>query len=155
VSGVATVTGVASEHWPVAQILGALAAIGTDAASCAKPWHSDAHAYFKADYARTDGANPADHFMARHNRQFRVGKLAVKYMQIGAANSTSFDLNKEFALDCRRHRPFPHYKRCPGFVENHGMHGRHWPSFQLLSSNSLPDTLDQSPCAPIPIIQYI
>src|SRR6185312_3896415 len=87
VRGEAAVARIAGEDWRVAQVLGALAAIGADAAGGAEPGHTDALADSEAADTLPDRRNAPDDFVPRHDRQLWVLQLAIDHMQVGAADA--------------------------------------------------------------------
>ena len=125
VRGKAAVARIAGEDRRVAQVLGALAAIGTDAAGGAEPRHADALAEREAADALADRRDAADDLVPRHDRQLGVLQLAIDDVQVGAADAAGGDLDQQLPRPRLRQRPFPQDQRGPRAVEHHGAHDRH------------------------------
>ena len=108
---VAAVARIAGEHRRIAQVLGAAAAIGTDATGRAQPGHADALSDRKSAHACPNSCHAADDLVARHDRQLGMRELAVNHMQIRAADPASRDLDHDFARAGRWNRPLAHDER--------------------------------------------
>src|SRR5438309_283482 len=55
--------------------------------------------------SRTKRPHPPDDLVAGHDRQLRIGQLAIDHMQIGSADAAGRDLHQDFAGARRRNRP--------------------------------------------------
>jgi hypothetical protein len=85
--GITTIASVACEDGLVAQIFPIASAIVTLTTGPAEPGNSDALSRRYADDIRTDCLNPSHDFMTRNDRQFRMRKLSIDHVQIGAADA--------------------------------------------------------------------
>ena len=92
---VAAVAVVAGEHGIVAEVLAAVAAIGTVAAGAPEPGNADASADREALDLRPQPRDPADDLVAGHDRRPDVGQLAVDDMQIGATDAAGLDPDQQ------------------------------------------------------------
>ncbi len=56
----------------------------------------------------------ADNLVAGHDRQFRIGQVAVDHMQIGTANRAGLDPHQNLSRSGTRQRPFLQPERLSG-----------------------------------------
>jgi hypothetical protein len=68
------------------------------AARVAQPRDSDAVAFLKALGVRTQGGNPPDHLVPRHDGRLVHGQVAFYDVEIRTADSTGADLHQELPL---------------------------------------------------------
>ncbi len=104
VLGIAAVDLVAGEARMVAEIFGALAAIGACAVGIAEPRHADAHPRSEALDAVAQGLDAPDDLVPEHERKLRLRELAVEDMQVGAAHPARRDLDQDLVRARSGHR---------------------------------------------------
>jgi hypothetical protein len=120
VSALPRVAGKARLH---AEVLRSGAAVRAHAARPAKPRDTDAGSLREAISTTSAPNNPPDDLVARHQRQRRIGQLAVDQVQIGAADRTSLDAQQYFAWPRRRLRPDGEAERLSRSFQDHRAHG--------------------------------
>ena len=96
-AGIAAVARIAGEQRRIAQVLPIGAAIRADPAGMSEPRHPDALAESETGNACADLRHPADDLVPGHERELRVGQLAVDHMEIGAANPAGRDRDQDLA----------------------------------------------------------
>jgi hypothetical protein len=67
-------------------------------AGASKPRNSDAPTDLKRVDAAANHVDPADDFMARHNRKLGIRQFAVDDVKVGAAYATRTDANPDLAV---------------------------------------------------------
>jgi len=65
---------------------------------------------------RADCSHAADDLMPGHDRKLRIGQFAIHDMQIGAADTASFDGDEDLAGARLRNRPLAQHQRGVGQV---------------------------------------
>ena len=111
--GIAAIDLIAGKTRAVAQILTAAAAIVANPAGPAEPRHPDPVADREAVDFRPLLDNRADDLVAEDERQFRVGKLAIDDVQIGAAHRAGVHLNQHLPRPWARRRHVSRDQRPP------------------------------------------
>ena len=91
---VAAVAVVAGEARPVAEVLASARAVAAVAVRPAEPRNADAVA---AREALAVARGTRDDLMAEHERQLRLGQLAVGDVQVGSADAAGCDLEQQLA----------------------------------------------------------
>jgi hypothetical protein len=122
--GIAAIGLVAGEGRCVAKVLAAGAAIGTNPASASEPGDADALAGREAGDAVPQLLDRTDDFVSRHDRQLRVGQLAVDDVQVGAADAAGAHLHDDLAGSGSRPGHFDQSQRLAGPLQAHGSHRR-------------------------------
>jgi hypothetical protein len=64
----------------------------------AQPRHPDTLAYRQPDHARANSIDPSYDFVARNDREMRIGQLSVDDMQVGATHTTCCYLDPYLTL---------------------------------------------------------
>ena len=95
--GVAAVDVVAGELRVVAEVLAAAAAVAALAVGPAEPRHPDPLARGELLRPLPRLAHHADDLVAHHQRQLRLGEVAVEDVEVGAADAAGADLELDLA----------------------------------------------------------
>jgi hypothetical protein len=74
--------------------------------------------------AGTDRRHPADDLVSGHQRQARVGELAVDDVQVGPTHPAGGDRDRDLEGSRARARQLPLDQRLPDALEHHGAHAR-------------------------------
>ena len=123
VVAVAAVQGVAGEARVRAQVLPPAPAIAAGAAGPAEPGDADALPFAEPLDARAERRDAPHDLVPRHDRQPRLGQVAVHHVEIGAADPAGRNTNQDFARAGLGHRPFLQGERGAIAAINHGAHG--------------------------------
>src|SRR5262249_55195161 len=90
----------------VAEIFQSCFAISANPACASEPWHTDSVAHCESRI-HTSADDSSNDFVARNQRQLRIGQLAIDYMKVGSANSTGINADHHLAGLRLRFRPVP------------------------------------------------
>ena len=123
VGGEFPVARVAGEERRVAEIFARAHAIGAMAARMAEPRDADAGPKRQAD-ALASRLDPADDLMPRHDRQLRIGQVAVDHVQVGAADAAGRDRQPNLPRPRLGLGPLLDREPLAGPPENHRAHVR-------------------------------
>src|SRR5512132_1792442 len=115
VLGIAAVAVEAGELRVIAEVLAARAAVAALAVGPAEPGNTDP---LPAPFY------PTYDLMPEHERQLRVGQLAVDDMKVRAADSAGADADEQLARAGLGHREIQLLERPPGLSEHHRAHQR-------------------------------
>ena len=123
VFAVAAVQGVAGEARVRAQVLPAAPAIAAGAAGPAEPGDADSLSFGEPPYARAERRNVPHDLVSRHDRELRLGEVAVHHVEVGAADPAGRDANQDFPRAGLRHRSLLRGERGAVAAIDHGAHG--------------------------------
>jgi hypothetical protein len=122
--GVPAVELIAGEARLGAEVLAPGRAEAAGAVGPPEPRDPDAVALAHRVHVVAGRLDHADHLVAEHERQLRVGKLAVHDVQVRAADRARADANSHLAGTGVRVRNLSRVKRAPRLVEQHRAHIR-------------------------------
>ena len=120
--GEAAIDRVAREARAVAEVLAAAAAEAAAAAGPAEPGNAHTLPQAEACDAAAKLQHRTDDLMAEHQWEFRLGELAVDDVQVGAADPTDVNLQRQLALTGLTVRKIGFLQGSPDAVEHHRTH---------------------------------
>ena len=121
---VAAVERVAGEARVVAEVLAPRPAVAARAAGPAQPRHADPLARREARRRPGRRRDRADDLVAQHQRQLRLGQLAVDDVQVGAADAAGAHLERDLPGPGLRLGELGFLQRQADAGEEHGAHLR-------------------------------
>lgn len=108
---IASIALVPGERRPLAEVLVAVAAVGTGAVRPAQPRHAHAVPHARPSHALSHPLHRSDHLVTRHQGQLRVRQLPLDHVEVRTADAARVNLQQHLAGARLRHRDLARLQR--------------------------------------------